>query len=253
MAWIRQSAGMNQGERRADGEAGAGQKQGRAGAVGWRWLRSIALGGFALGWLGAAGSAEVEIVRLPPPEQTGGRPLMEVLRDRQSIREFGPGALSDQELSNLLWAAFGINRQATAHRTAPSAMNSQEIDLYVGRADGWWRYQASSNVLEQIAAEDVRSRLRGQPYVTQAPLLLVFVADFARMPKAQPADRLFYAAADTGFISQNVYLYCASRRLATVVWAIGADDVIRGVLKLGPDQRPILAQSVGYPKAALAP
>lgn len=189
------------------------------------------------------------MLHLPKPEQKGGRPLMEVLRDRQSRREFSAEPIAVQDLSNVLWAAFGINRPANDHRTAPSAMNSQEIDLYVARSDGLWIYGAKSNLLHRISERDVRPELSGQPFVKAAPLTLIFVANLERLEKAAPTDRLFYAAADTGYISQNVYLYCASRGLATVVWAIGNSDRTREALRLKSDQRPILAQTLGHPNS----
>lgn len=196
-----------------------------------------------------AARAEPENISLPPPQTDGGRPLMQTLAERRSTREFRPDPLSPQMLSNLLWAGFGINRSGTGDRTAPSAMNSQEIDLYVVTADGAYRYDARSNQLHRVVAGNLRPKTGGQDFVKQAPLALVFVADLSRMVKARPEDRERYAGIDTGYVSQNIYLFCASERLASV--AHETDRAKLGeALKLGPEQRVILAQSVGYPKMA---
>ena len=184
---------------------------------------------------------------LPPPHTDGGKPLMQALMERQSQREFSPRALDPQTLSDMLWAAFGINRPAIGHRTAPSAMNSQEIDIYVALADGVFLYNAKANRLDPVAEGDMRTKTSGQDFVKVAPVALVFVADFARMVKAKPEAKEPYAWADTGSISQNVYLYCASAGLATVVHELGERQPLSDAWKLRPEQRIILAQAVGYP------
>ena len=148
----------------------------------------------------------------------------------------------------MLWAAFGINRQDSEKRTAPSALNWQEIDLYVATADGLYLYEAKNHTLEPVLAEDIRAMTGRQSFVRAAPVNLIYVADFSRMGKATDKDKVFYSAADTGFISQNVYLYCASEGLATVVRGSIDRPALAKVMKLRPDQRIILAQSVGYPK-----
>ena len=148
----------------------------------------------------------------------------------------------------MLWAAFGVNRPDSGKRTAPSAMNWQEIDIYVATVDGLYLYDAKRHALKPVLAEDIRALTGGQPFVREAPVNLVYVADFSRMGKAKADDKLFYSAADTGFISQNVYLYCASEGLATVVrGSIDRPDLAK-VMRLRPDQRVVLAQSVGYPQ-----
>lgn len=192
-------------------------------------------------------AGEIKPVKLPPPQIHNGKPLMQALAERKSTREFSPEALSAQTLSDLLWAANGINRPATGHRTAPSAGNAQEIDIYVARSEGLYFFNAKKNVLEPVLAGDIRSRTGKQSFVKDAPVSLIFVADLSKMKKATDAA-LFYAATDTGYISQNVYLYCASAGLATVVlgW-VDKEDLARA-MKLRPDQRVILTQPVGYPK-----
>ena len=108
---------------------------------------------------------EVKLVLLPAPQVEGGRPLMQVLKDRQSSRSFSQEKLSAQLLSNLLWAAFGINRQETGKRTAPSAVNWQEIDIYVTTADGLYLYDAKSHALKLILSEDIRALTGKQDFV----------------------------------------------------------------------------------------
>ncbi|MHC4591604.1 MAG: nitroreductase family protein, partial [Planctomycetota bacterium] len=154
-----------------------------------------------------ASAQEPELLRLPAPQTDGGRPLMEVLKDRKTSRAFSEAALPMQELSNLLWAAFGINRPESGKRTAPSAVNWQEIDIYVSTAEGLYLFDARAHALKLVAAEDIRALTGLQRFVQDAPVNLVYVADFARMGLASESDKTFYSAADTGFISQNVYLY----------------------------------------------
>jgi nitroreductase len=184
---------------------------------------------------------------LPAPRTHGGKPLMQALQERRSTREFSPQPLPPQVLSDLLWAAFGVNRSTNSHRTAPSTMNAQEIDLYVATAAGVFLYNAPAHQLKPVLAEDLRARTGGQAFVQEAPIALIFVADLGRLAKAKPEDREFYAAIDTGFISQNVYLFCASEGLATVVHDLNKPALARA-LDLRPNQRVIIAQSVGYPR-----
>ncbi|MBI5384676.1 MAG: SagB/ThcOx family dehydrogenase [Verrucomicrobia bacterium] len=193
------------------------------------------------------GAAELQSIQLPPPQTTGGKPFMQVLSERKSLRDFSTRPLPPQTLANLLWAGFGINRATNAHRTAPSAMNSQEIDLYVATADGVFLYDAKMNQLQPVAAGDIRARTGSQPFVKDAPVAVIFVADHARLTKAKPEEKDRYANIDTGFISQNLYLFCASEGLATVVHEV--DRVkLKDALRLKPDQRVVIAQSVGFPK-----
>ena len=191
---------------------------------------------------------ESKPVQLPQPQMDTGRPLMQVLKDRKSSRAFSKEKLSNQVLSNMLWAAFGVNRPESGRRTAPSARNWQEIDIYVATADGVSLYDAKAHALMPVLAEDIRALTGRQPFVQDAPVNLVYVADFSKMGKAKVDDKVFYSAAGTGFISQNVYLYCASEGLATVVRGLVDRPALVKVMRLRPDQRVILAQSVGYPK-----
>jgi SagB-type dehydrogenase family enzyme len=186
-------------------------------------------------------------IPLPAPQMTGGKPLMEALLARSTSREFSSEALPPQELSNLLWAAVGINRPESGKRTAPTAMNKQEIDVYVALADGLYLYDAKANALTLVVPQDLREATGKQPFVKEAPVNLVYVADYARMGNGPKEMKDFYSATDTGYISQNVYLYCASAGLSTVVRGMVDRDALSKAMNLGPDQHVILAQTVGYP------
>lgn len=185
-------------------------------------------------------------VTLPPPSTSGGAPLLDVLKRRQSSRSFSARPLEPQLLSDLLWAAFGVSRP-DGHRTAPSAVNWQEIDLYVAMSDGLFLYDASANELRLVLGQDVRAATGVQDFVAQAPVNLIYVADFSRMTDAPPEQQSFFAPVDAGFIAQNVYLFCAAFGLATVVRGLIDRPALARVMKLQPNQHIILAQSVGYP------
>jgi SagB-type dehydrogenase family enzyme len=195
----------------------------------------------------SASTQELKPIRLLQPQTDGGRPLMQVLKDRKTSRAFSSEKLPLQVLSNMLWAAWGVNRP-DGKRTAPSAVNWQEIDVYVALADGLYLYDAKANILQPILAGDIRAATGPQPFVKDAPVNLIFVADLSKMGNAPDDQKDFYSATDTGFISQNVYLYCASEGLATVVRGYVDKPTLAKVMKLRPDQKVILAQTVGYPK-----
>ncbi|HBU30131.1 MAG: nitroreductase [Thiobacillus sp. GWE1_62_9] len=186
-------------------------------------------------------------IRLPPPETAGGMSLMQALQARHSTREFAGRALPPQELSNLLWAANGVNRPQSGQRTAPTAHDWREIDVYVTTADGAYRYDPPSHALIKVADGDLRPLAGVQDFVATVPVNLVYVADLERMSGAGAEDKAFYSATDAGFIAQNVYLYCASAGLAAVVRGLIDRDALGAALGLKKHQRIILAQSVGYP------
>ena len=207
--------------------------------------RAFKLNGYTLTGMGTAQS--LQPVKLPPPQTSGGRSLMQVLKDRKSTRDFDPGTLSAQTLSNLLWAAFGINRP-DGHRTAPSAMNWQEVSIYVVTAEGTYVYDANDQGLDPVSGGDFRGATGTQSFVKDAAVNLVYVSDLAKTGRASSSDVEMFTAADVGFISQNVYLYCASEGLATVVRGSVDRAALAKTLKLRPNQKIILAQSIGYPK-----
>ncbi|MHB8453824.1 MAG: SagB/ThcOx family dehydrogenase [Acidiferrobacterales bacterium] len=172
---------------------------------------------------------------------------MQVLNERRSSREFVSGTVAPQMLSNLLWAADGVSRHDTGRRTAPSAQDRQEIDIYVAIADGLYLYDAKAQELKLMNAKDLRALTGRQDFVAQAPVNLVYVADFARMGAHMNIDeKLFYSAIDTGFIAQNVYLYCASEGLATAVRGSVDRKALAAAMHLGSEQHVMLSQTVGF-------
>jgi SagB-type dehydrogenase family enzyme len=191
---------------------------------------------------------ELKPIQLPKPQMDGGRPLMQVLKDRSSSREFSSQKLPLQVLSNLLWAASGINRSDSGKRTAPSAANWQEIDIYVATAEGLYLYDAKPHLLKPVLAQDIRALTGRQAFVKEAALNLIYVADFSRIGRGTNEEKDFFSAADTGFIAQNVYLFCASEGLATVVRANIDREPLAKTMKLRPEQKITLSQTVGYPK-----
>jgi nitroreductase len=197
---------------------------------------------------GVTMSEDLKPVPLMHFQLYSGRPLMQVLKERKSAREFSARKLPKRVLSNLLWAANGINRSDTGGHTAPSAMNQHEIDIYVATAEGLYLFDAKGHQLLPVLKQDVRGLTGQQAYVQDAPVNLIFVADLARMIRTPAEERDLYAAADTGFISQNIYLYSASEGLATVVRGSIDRAALANIMKLRPEQRIMLAQSVGYPK-----
>ena len=210
------------------------------------WAVALVL---ALSFLASPATAgSKDTIKLPAPQTTGGMPLMDALSARRSSREYAPDALPPQELSNLLWAAFGVNRPEKALRTAPSARNWQEIDVYAAMAGGRYLYDANANCLRLVIAKDIREATGMQPFVKDAPVNLVYVADHVKMGDMPKEAKDTYAAADAAFIAENVYLYCASAGLATVVRGAVDKEALGKAMELGVNRRVVFAQTVGYPK-----
>ena len=189
-------------------------------------------------------------IALPAPKRSA-MPLGDALAARATHREFSSEPLSDQELSDLLWAANGYNRPAEKKRTAPTAINRQEIDLYVCRADGAYRWDAAENALVQVCTNDLRG-LTGRPgpsnFALAAPIALVYVVDFARQGmQERPQDAFKYASVDCGFVGQNVYLHCAAAGLNTVFLGSLRPGEISEALHLPVTSLPLFAQTVGRP------
>jgi SagB-type dehydrogenase family enzyme len=199
-------------------------------------------------WSASGAAQDLKPVQLTPPNLDGGRPLMQALKARATSRAFDTEKLPDQVLSNLLWAAFGVNRPDSGRRTAPSAQNWQEVDVYVVMANGTYVYDARAHALAPVVADDHRALTGRQSFAKDAPVTLVFVADYSRMGRSSQEDKDLYSAADTGYISQNVYLFCASEGLATGVRGSIDRPALAKAMKLRPEQKIILAQSVGYPR-----
>ncbi|MEJ2436154.1 MAG: SagB/ThcOx family dehydrogenase, partial [Pseudolabrys sp.] len=185
-------------------------------------------------------------VALPPPRLDGGAPLMQALSRRASSRAFSGRALPRQVLADLLWAADGVNRPASGMRTAPSAHNRQEVDIYVAMADGLYRYDAKGQALIPVTRKDIRALTGRQRFPAHAPLNLVYVVNFARTPGVPRAAAIEAGAVSTGAVVQNVYLYCASAGLATVVRGWVDKPALAKAMGLGPRQYIVVAQTVVY-------
>jgi len=207
-------------------------------------------------WIGAAciaacalltGAAEQSAIPLPAPKMEGGKPLMQTLKERKSTKEYRAQNLTNEILSNLLWAAYGINRPDSGKRTVASAKNMQEIDLYVAAADGAFLYDAAANQLKKIVGDDLRKKSGGGSFAGVAAVELIYVADFSKSGGKSDADKFSYAAITTGGAIQNVYLLCASENLGAVTHVCGDPAALAQALGLKPEQHIIMSQTVGYP------
>ena len=185
---------------------------------------------FLLLWLYASVAQAAQTMQLPAPDKEGGMPLMQALAERKSTKSFGDKAVSAQDVSNLLWAAWGVSRP-DGRRTAPTARNSQAVEVYVVLDSGVWRYDGPKHLLEQVLPGDLRAKVGG------APVTLLFAA---------PADDK-WAGEHVGSIYQNAGLYCASAKLACVVRVAGADG-LKDSLTLPKEYRVRIALAVGWPK-----
>lgn len=203
-----------------------------------KFLLSVAIAGLSFG-------ASAQNIKLPTPQKTGGKPLMEVLNERQSNRAFANKDLSDQTLSNLLWAAWGFNRENK--RTAPSSRDRQEIDVYVLLKKGTYIYDAKANTLIEVSKKDLRSFAGTQEFVASAPVNLVYVCNKNKISGKDDQALIEATYANTGFIAQNVYLFCASDGLSCVIRAMIDKAELSTQLKLKKDQLITLSQTVGYP------
>lgn len=193
-------------------------------------------------------AAELAAIKLPPPNFSGGKSLMQSLQARKSSRDFSTKKLPLGVLSNLLWAACGINRPDSGKRTSPTAVNWQEIDVFVAMAEGLYLYNAKEHILKPVLNRDIRALTGKQSFVKDAPVNLIYVADLSKINRASIEEKNFYPAVDTGFVSQNVYLYCASEGLATVVRGMIDKEALSKAMNLGNNQKVMLAQTVGYPE-----
>jgi SagB-type dehydrogenase family enzyme len=170
---------------------------------------------------------------------------MIALRDRKSTRDFSDKELDMQQISNLLWAANGINRPNEKRHTAPSARNKQEIDIYLAKKSGVFLFDADNHQLNKISDEDIRPSIGKQDFHSIAPISLILVANYDKTESADSTQR-HYSAIDVGYISQNIYLYCSSENLATVAVAYLNYDELEVKLKLNNKQQLMLAHPVGY-------
>ena len=195
----------------------------------------------------SAFAQELKPIQLLPPQLDGGRPLMQALKDRNSSRMYTTQKIPLQVLSNLLWAGFGINRPESGKRTAPTGMNRQDIDIYVLLPDGAYVYDAKQNQIVSVVPQDLRARAT-QGFMKEAPVHLLFVADYSRYRTMAQSQKEIYSATHTGFIGQNVYLYCAANGLGARFYAGVDRATLKPLLKLREDQAIVFAQAVGYSK-----
>ncbi|MBQ0086957.1 MAG: SagB/ThcOx family dehydrogenase [Bacteroidales bacterium] len=182
---------------------------------------------------------------LPPPETAGGIPLMEAFGKRASHRKCSEKAIDLQDISNLLWSAYGFNRDG--FRTAPSSHNRQEMELYIFLKSGVYLYDASGNRLIQKSDGDLRALTGAQDFVAEVPMNIAFVADTSKITGKTPQGVLETIFVDTGFISENIYLYAAGAGLNTVIRAMFDREKLSAALKLRPEQTITMVQSVGHP------
>ncbi|MDR2696324.1 MAG: nitroreductase family protein [Deltaproteobacteria bacterium] len=192
--------------------------------------KSLCIFPLLLLWLGASAAQAAQTMQLPAPDKAGGMPLMQALAERKSTKAFGDKAVAAQDLSNLLWAAWGVNRP-DGRRTAPTGRNSQAVEVYVVLESGVWRYDGQRHLLEQALPGDLRAKVGG------APVTLLFAAS--------AEDK--WGGLHIGSIYQNAGLYCASAKMACVVRIAGADG-LKDVLTLPGDYRVHIAMAAGWPK-----
>ena len=198
--------------------------------------------------ISATGCAQNNEIQLPDPVTTGGMPLMEALKNRKSDREFSEQKIDNQTLSNLLWAAFGYSRLDEKKRTAPTARNKQEIEIYCVMENGVYFWNPERNVLTLTVKGDIRAITGKQDFVATAPLNLIFVCNNDKLDNAPSEAQRKYVYIDTGYISENVYLYCASAGLATVVRGYFDEEELTKAMQLPDNQWIVITQTVGYPK-----
>jgi hypothetical protein len=213
-------------------------------------LTKLALG--LMGQLQPRPAIDAPAIVLPPARRGGGMGLTQALWHRESRREFQDAALDEQILSDLLWAAAGVNRPDSGGRTAPTAMNSQEVHVYVAMAQGLFFYDPAAHALRLTVASDVRRVTGYQDFVDSAPLDLVYVADHARMKLVPAAQRERYAFAAAGAMAQNVYLFCAANALATVIRGWFDGHALSSAMALPADHQLLLCQTVGRAPPATA-
>jgi len=212
-----------------------------------REVNATLLAGAALAAMPLAALAQEAPRMLPTPRKEAGKPLMQALQLRRSIRQFSPRPLPPQLLSDLLWAAYGVNRPS-GDRTAPYWRHIMVIDVYAAMADGVWLYDPKQHALHPHLETDIRAQTGLQDFVATAPLNLVYVAHGERMKEISPEERRLYASVDAAFAGQNVYLYCASEGLATVFRGAVDYEKLKQAMRLEDGQFVTFAQTVGYPQ-----
>lgn len=209
-------------------------------------MKSIFLSLVAACMLSGAYAQTLSPIQLKAPEKKAGLSVMETLANRHSTREFSNKKLTLQELSNVLWAANGINRPEKGMRTAPSAMNAQEVDVYVCMEEGAFLYDAKSNQLQPVIQEDLRGLVGGkQAFVINAPVVLLMVSDLSKLPGGNSEQTKLMAAIDAGIVSQNISIACSGLGLITVPRASMDKEALAQKLKLKSAQLLLMNNPVG--------
>lgn len=191
---------------------------------------------------------EPKIISLPKPDMQFPVSVMEAIQMRSSSRAFSDKALSYQEIANIVWAGNGINRPETGKRTAPSAHNWQDITLYVFLPEGVYLYLPKEHALQEVLHEDLRQLAGSQEYVKTTPLNIILVSDQAKMENTTAEDKALLSGADAAFVAENIYLYCAGKKLAVVVRAMIDRTTLSRKLHLSDEQKIILGQTIGFPQ-----
>lgn len=190
-----------------------------------------------------------KVIRLPKPNLNRNSEVMEAFANRHSTREYAAKALTLTDLSDLLWAANGINRPEEGKRTAPSAMNKQDVDVYVVLPEATYLYDAKAHQLNLVAEGDHRGAVAGgQTFVKSAPVSLLLVSDLSRLGDAKNTHTQLMGAVDAGIVSQNISIFCSAAKLATVPRASMDTAKLKSVLKLTDTQLPLMNHPVGYHK-----
>ena len=192
---------------------------------------------------------DAKTIILNPPDLARGLPVMQALSLRESATEFDTTSLNLQDMSDLLWAANGINRPESGKRTAPSARNYQDIDVYIVMKSGTYLYNHTKHCLDFITGGDHRALVAGrQENFAVAPLFCVLVSDFSKFSSGDDSSKMVIAAYDAGIVSQNISIFCASVGLDTRVRASMDQEKLREILQLKDSQHLMLNNPVGYKK-----
>ncbi|MDX9696283.1 MAG: nitroreductase family protein [Bacteroidales bacterium] len=187
-----------------------------------------------------------DLIKLPEPNKTGGKPLMQALNERQSSRDFIDKELSMQQISDLLWAAYGINRNDLGKHTVPTSRNIQDMEVYIATKDGAFLYMPKEHSIQKVVSTDIREKTGKQDFVKVAAVNLIYVSDFSKAGNGSDEIKTMTAATHCGFIGQNVYLYCASEGLISVFRAYIDNAEIAKTLNLPDNKHVIYCQTVGY-------
>jgi SagB-type dehydrogenase family enzyme len=200
----------------------------------------------------AIGNNMTDFIKLPEPQKDLDFPLMKAIEKRRTKRKWQNSELSEQEISNLLWIACGVTHKETqrskSRRTAPSACNSQEIKIFIALPNGVYLYDEKNHQLIQVQNTDIRDNIGTQKMMHSAPVGLIYVSDYSRLKTFQfknDEQKWFTSTADTGFISQNVYLYCAAANLSTVLLGLVDREKLHRLIGLNEHEKIVYTQVVG--------